>query len=250
MRARWLVVVAMLSMVPSVAAAVEIVVFVPGAVQAIVREVGKDYEAETGNTIRFVGDTAGGVVKRIAAGEGADVVIATAAGLAGLAKSGHVSDPGRRDLGAMGVGVAVRKGAPKPDIGSVAAFKNAMLSTKSIMYADPAKGGQSGIHIVKVMAELGIDKDIQPKLALRDRGPDGLKEVAAGTIDIGLGQISEILAEPGVDLVGPFPQPIQNLVTFSAAPHAKTSHGPAAAALIEMLIGPRAKALFNAAGFV
>jgi molybdate transport system substrate-binding protein len=242
--------VATLLFVPSMATAAEIIVFSPGAVQTIVNNVAKEYEQKTGNTIRFVFDTGGAITKRVAGGERGDVVIAPASGLAELAKSGQVVGASIRALGSMGVGVAVRKGAAQPDIRDVAAFKASMLAARSIMFADPAKGAQSGIHVAKVLAQLGIDKDIQPKLQLRDRGPDGLKEVAAGTIEIGLGQISEILANKDVVLVGPLPAPIQDLVTFSAALHSSAKDNRAAEELIQMLVAPAAKELFKQAGFV
>jgi len=236
-------------LVPSMAAAAEVTMFVPGAVQSIVREMMKDYESRSGNTVKYVFDTAGGVAKRVAGGERGDVVISTAGALANLANSGLVVQDSIRVLGAMGVGVAVRAGAARPDIGDVAAFKASMLAAKSIMYADPAKGGQSGIHVAKVMAQLGIDKDIAPKLQLRDRGPDGLKEVAAGTIEIGLGQISEILANTDVVLVGPFPAQIQDLVTFSASVRSTAQNASAAREIVELLLSPAAKERFKRAGF-
>lgn len=232
------------------AQAAEITVFCPGAVQTIVRDVAKEYEQKSGNTIKFQYGTAGDIAKRVADGERGDVVIATARGLADLAKSGRVVAASIRDLGSMGVGVAVRKGAPKPDIHDVAAFKASMLAAKSIMYADPAKGGQSGIHVAKVLAQLGIDKVLQPKLQLRDRGPDGIVEVAAGKIEIGLGQISEILANKDVDLVGPLPADIQELVTFSASLHTTAKDNRAAEDLIQMLLAPPSKERFKKAGFV
>ena len=239
-----------LGLAGTVAPAAEITVFCPGAVQTIVREVAKTYEQKSGNSIKFQYGTAGAIAKRVADGERGDVVIATATGLASLAKSGQVVGASIRDLGSMGVGVAVRKGAPRPDIHDVAAFRASMLAARSIMFADPAKGGQSGIHVAKVLAQLGIDKDLQPRLQLRDRGPDGLKEVAAGQIEIGLGQISEILANKDVDLVGPLPADIQGLVTFSAALHSTAKDNHAAEELIEMLLAPASRERFKQAGFV
>ncbi len=236
--------------IPCMAGAADITVFSPGAVQTILRAVAKDYEQRSGNSVAFVYDTAGAIAKRVAAGERGDVVIATAEGLSALAKSGEVIPSTIRELGAMGVGVAVRKGAQQPDIHDVAAFKSAMLAARSITFANPAKGGQSGIHVAKVLAELGIAKQLDSKLQLRDRGPDGLKEVAAGTIEIGLGQISEILANKDVVLVGPLPGPIQGLVTFSAAIH-KSAHDPGAAEeLIQLLVSPPVKERFRQAGFI
>ena len=233
--------------VPALAA--EIVVFCPGAVQTVVRDLVKSYEQKTGNTIKFEYGTAGAIAKRVGEGAAGDVVIASASGIAGLAKANKVVGASTRDLGSMGVGVAVRAGPPKPDIHNVESFKKSMLAAKSIMYANPAKGGQSGIHVAKVFAELGIAKQLEPKLQLRDRGPDGLKEVATGDIEIGLGQISEILANKDVVLVGPFPDEIQSAVMFSASVHSATKDKLAAEGLIEALVAPAAKERFKVAGF-
>jgi molybdate transport system substrate-binding protein len=235
---------------PAAANAAEVVVFTPGAVQAVVLEIAKEYEQKTGNTVTSVFDSAGGVAKRVAAGERGDVVITSAQGLANLAQSGQVVPASIRDLGAVGVGVAVRRGAPLPDVHGVEAFKRSLLAARSIVFADPAKGGQSGVHVAKVLAQLGIDNELRPRLRLRDRGPDGLTEVGDGTIEIGLAQISEILADKNVALAGPLPAAIQTLVTFSAAIHTASSQRAAAALLIEMLLAPAAKQRFKLAGFV
>ncbi len=231
------------------AAAAEVVVFCPGAVQTVVRELVKSYEQQSGNSVKFEFGTAGAVAKKVEEGASGDVVLATDKGLAALAKDGKVDAASIRDLGSMGVGVAVKAGAPKPDIHDVNSFKKSMLAVRSIMYANPAKGGQSGIHIAKVFAQIGLDKLIKSKLQLRDRGPDGLKEVAKGDIEIGLGQISEIIANKDVVLVGPFPPAIQGSVTFSAAVHSAAKDKDAAKALIEVLTSPAAKEKFKTFGF-
>ncbi len=236
-------------LVATPAMAADVVVFCPGAVQSVVRDLVKSYEQKTGNTVRFEFGTAGAVAKRVAEGAQGDVVLATNSGLAKLATQGKVDGASIRDLGSMGVGVAVKAGAAKPDIHDVESFKKSMLAAKSIMYANPAKGGQSGIHIAKVFAQIGLDKQIASKLQLRDRGPDGLKEVAKGEIEIGLGQISEILANKDVVLVGPLPAAIQGAVTFSAAVHAGSTNKKAAEELIQLLVTPDAKEKFKALGF-
>jgi molybdate transport system substrate-binding protein len=243
----WGLLLASLTVTPATAA--EVVVFCPGAVQTVVRGLVGDYEKNTGNTVKFEFGTAGAVAKKVAEGAPGDVVLATDKGLAALAKAGKVEGASIRDLGSMGVGVAVKAGAPKPDIHDLESFKKSMLAAKSIMYADPAKGGQSGIHIAKVFAEIGLDKQIASKLQLRDRGPDGLKEVAKGDIEVGLGQISEILANKDVVLVGPFPPAIQGAVTFSAAVHEASKEKAAARSLIEILTSPAAKEKFRTFGF-
>jgi molybdate transport system substrate-binding protein len=240
-------IVASLAVAP--AAAGEIVVFCPGAVQSVVRPMAKTFEEKTGNTVKFEFATAGAVAKKVADGATGDVVLTTDKALASLAKDGKVDGGSIKNLGSMGVGVAVRAGAPKPDIHDVDAFKKSMLTAKSVMFANPAKGGQSGIHVAKVFAELGLDKALGQKIQLRDRGPDGLKEVAAGEIEIGLGQISEILANKDVVLVGPLPPAIQGAVTFSGAIHSQAKDKAAAKALIDLLTSPEAKEKFRAVGF-
>jgi len=231
------------------ATAAEIVVFCPGAVQSVVRPLVQDYEKTSGNTVKFEFATAGAIAKKVAEGAAGDVVIATDKSLATLAKDGKVDGASIKDLGSMGVGVAVKVGAPKPDIHDVDAFKKSMLAAKSIMYANPAKGGQSGIHVAKVFTELGLDKQLASKIQLRDRGPDGLKEVAKGDIEVGLGQISEIIANKDVVLVGPFPPAIQGAVTFSAGVHSGAKDKAAAKALIDLLSSSTAKEKFKAVGF-
>jgi molybdate transport system substrate-binding protein len=240
-------IVASLAVTP--AAAGEIVVFCPGAVQSVVRPMAKTFEEKTGNTVKFEFATAGAVAKKVADGATGDVVLTTDKALASLAKDGKVDGGSIKNLGSMGVGVAVRAGAPKPDIHDVDAFKKSMLTAKSVMFANPAKGGQSGIHVAKVFAELGLDKALGQKIQLRVRGPDGLKEVAAGEIEIGLGQISEILANKDVVLVGPLPPAIQGAVTFSGAIHSQAKDKAAAKALIDLLTSPEAKEKFRAVGF-
>ncbi len=232
------------------ASAADVVVFCPGAVQSVVRGLVAEYQQKSGNVVRFEFGTAGAVAKKVAAGAAGDVVITTDKGLAALAKDGKVDPASIKNLGSMGVGVAVKAGASTPDIHDVDAFKKSMLAAKSITYANPAKGGQSGIHVAQVFAELGLDKALASKIQLRDRGPEGLKEVAKGDIQIGLGQISEILANKDVVLVGPLPPAIQGAVTFSAGVHSGSHQRAAAQSLIDLLTSPEAKAKFKAVGFV
>jgi molybdate transport system substrate-binding protein len=241
-----LAVLALLALAPAAPAA-EITVFVPGAVRAIVTPLADSYAKANGHTLKWVAGTAGGLQKQAAAGEPFDVVIVTAGGIDALIKAGKVAAGSRTDLGSVGVGVAVRTGAAKPDISTPEAFKQTMLAAKSLMYADPALGGQSGIHTAKVFAQLGIADDLKPKTVLVPGAPDGLKRVAAGEIEIGLGQVSEIVAAQGVTLAGPFPPALQNTLMFSAglAPQA----GDAARALVRELTAPAARERFRAAGF-
>ncbi len=231
------------------AVSAQLVVFCPGAVRGVVTELAKQYEAGSGNTVKFEFGTAGGLQKRAAGGAPTDVVIVTAGGLAELVKQGWIVDSSRRNVGKVGVGVAVRAGAPKPDISTPQAFKEAMVRASSVMYADPALGGQSGIHVARVFERLGIANEMKPKTQLRPGAPDGLLEVAKGDIEIGLGQVSEIVAAKGVTLVGPLPPALQNTLTFAAGRTTQSREPEAADRFIAGLVSSRARERFAAAGF-
>lgn len=177
------------------------------------------------------------------------MVIVTSSGVEDLIKQGKVVAGSRQDVGKVGVGVAVRAGIPLPDISTPEAFKQAMLNAKSVMYADPALGGQSGIHTARVFERLGIAEQMKPRTMLRPGAPDGLKEVAAGSIEIGIGQMSEIVAAKGVTLIGPLPAMIQNTLTFSAGLMSAAAAADVAKVFIAHLVSPAAREEFRAAGF-
>ncbi len=238
-----------LAVLSAFAGAAEIMVFCPGAVRSVVTGLAQGYQAATGNTVKFEYGTAGGLQKRAAAGDSADVVIVTAGGIDDLVKLGKIVAATRKDVGKVGVGVAVRAGANAPDISTPEAFKQAMLNVKSVMYADPALGGQSGIHTARVFERLGIAEAMKPKTQLRPGAPEGLKEVAAGAVEIGIGQMSEIVAAQGVKLVGPLPAELQNTLTFSAGRAAASAAAEAADAFIAHLTNHAARQKFAAAGF-
>lgn len=248
MSLRWLSVVLLWALaVP--AGAAQVVVFCPGAVRSIVAELARDFERATGHTVRLDYGTAGAVQKRAAAGESFDVAIATSAGIRQLATEGRIAADSTRDVGSVGVGVAVRAGAPKPDISTPDRFRQALLAARSVMYADPAGGGQSGIHTARVFEKLGIAEAMRPKSVLRPGAPEGLAEVAMGDIEIGLGQVSEIVAAKGVTLVGPFPDELQNTLTFAAGISAASDRADGARAFIAALVSPEGRARFRAGGF-
>lgn len=243
------IVACVLAAVSCFAAAAEVVVFCPGAVQSLVTDLAKSFASTSGHTVKFVYGTAGSVTKRVADGERGDVVITTADMLAGLARSGRVAAPTARELGSMGVGVAIRTGIAQPDVRTVDAFKAAMLAARSVTFADPAFGGQSGIHVAKVFAQLGIAQELKPKLQLRPGAPEAFVEVARGDIEIGLGQISEILANKGLVLVGPLPPEIQSSVAFAAGVHGGAAAPDAAQAFVDFLVTSSAKERFRGLGF-
>ena len=144
-----------------------------------------------------------------------DVAVLTPEAIDGLIKDGKVVAGSRADLAKTGVGVVVKAGAPLPDIGSVDAFKRTLLAAKSVAYIDPAAGGSSGIYVGKLLERLGIAKEVNAKAKLIHGGAVA-DHIADGEAEIGIHQISEILAVKGAVLVGPLPAEIQNFTVYSA----------------------------------
>jgi molybdate transport system substrate-binding protein len=162
-----------------------------------------------------------------------------------LIKDGKLAAATRTVLADSGAGVAVRKGAPKPDIATVEGFKNALLNAKSVAYVEQ---GGTGVYLKTLLARLGIADDIRPKLKLLPPENPAAKAISNGEAEIGMTQISEILPYPGADLVGPFPKEIQLTSSFGAAVAANAAQPEGAAALIRFLKGPAAAAVFKAKG--
>jgi len=164
-----------------------------------------------------------------------------------LAAKGTVIAGSTTDVARVGIGVAVREGAPKPDISTPEAVKRTMLEVKSVAYMDPSKGGTSGIHFTKVLEHMGILAAVQPKAVLVDTG-FAAERVAKGEAEIVVHQISEILPVKGVTLIGPLPQEIQKVTVYSAAVAATSEVKEHARGLIASLTTPAARAKFSAVG--
>jgi molybdate transport system substrate-binding protein len=231
----------------STAHAAEVKVLTTGAMKAVVLELVPQFEKETGHKVVVGNDTAGGVAKRIEGGEAVDLAVNTPNGLNDLAAKGKVVASSRVNVARVGVGVVVKEGAPVPDIGSVDAFKRALLAAKSVAYIDPASGGSSGIYLAGLFDRLGIAAEIKPKAKLK-RGGYVAELIANGEAELGLHQISEILPVKGVKLVGPLPAEIQNYTTYAAAVTTDAKQPDAAQALIKLLTGPSADSVLKARG--
>lgn len=192
--------------------------------------------------------TSGGINKRIADGEPGDVIVSTSSGIEGLARAGKVTAGTSVPVARSRVGLAVRKGAPRPDISTPEALKQTLLAAKAVAYSDPAGGGASGIHLAKVLERLGIAQQVNARAKLGRAVPNG-EAVVKGEADLAVQQIPELLAVPGVEVIGPLPGDLQNTTDFSAAVLA-TSRDPAAAkALVDFLRSPETVATLKARGF-
>ena len=215
--------------------------------KAVVLELVPQFEKETGHKAVVDNDTAGGLAKRIDGGEAFDLAVITPGVIADLAKKGKVVADSRANVARVGVGVVVKEGAPLPDIGSVDAFKRALIAAKSVAYIDPASGGSSGIYLTGLFDKLGIAAEIKPKAKLKQGGYVA-ELIANGEAELGLHQISEILPVKGVKLVGPLPAEIQNYTTYAAAVGADAKQPDAARALLKLLTGPAADTVLKARG--
>jgi molybdate transport system substrate-binding protein len=209
-----------------------------------------DFEKISGHKIMVAYGTAGAVADRVQKGEATDIVISSVPIIDRLQAQGKIMPGGRVIIAKVGVGAFVRKGAAKPDISSVDAFKRSMLAATSITYPDPAGGGASGIYVASLLERLGIAGEMKPKTKLLPPTERLYGSVASGDVEIGFNQISEILAQPTVELAGPLPSAIQNYTHFAPGIVAGSNQQiDAARALITFLSSPHAQTVLKAKGF-
>jgi molybdate transport system substrate-binding protein len=232
---------------PRGAAGAEIKVLTAGAFKQVLLALVPDFERTSGHKVTVENDTVGALTKRIAGGEAFDLAVLTPKAVDDLAKEGKFAAGSRANLARVGVGVVVKDGTPKPDISSVAAFKQALLAAKSVAYIDPAAGGSSGIYVAGLLDKLGVAADVKSKAKLIPGGAVA-EHVAKGEAELGIHQISEILPVKGVTLVGPLPAEIQNYTVYAAGIGAHAKESDAAKALLKALSGPAAAEVLKSKG--
>ena len=199
------------------------------------------FERATGHKVENLWVPSVQMMSRLKSGETVDLVILSAASLDELIKAGIIAS--RTDLARSGVGMAVRAGAPKPDISSGEALKRAVLAAKSVVYST----GPSGIYLAGLFRQMGIEDQVKPKLKQVQGEPAGAS-VARGEAEIGFQQMSELLPVPGIDIVGPLPPDVQRITTFSAGLHARANEPDAAKALVKFLTAPAAARVIKKRG--
>ena len=190
------------------------------------------FERTSGTKLKVTWGSANGLVKELDGGAAADLVILTAEAIEDLIKRGTVVAGSRVDLASSGIGVAVRKGASKPDIASPDALKRSLLAAKSVAHS---KTGMSGIYFPTVLARLGIAEEMKSRIVMPDPGTPVGEVVAKGDAEIGIQQISELLPVAGVEVVGPLPAELQKITTFSAGLLAAAKEPDVAKALVKFV---------------
>jgi molybdate transport system substrate-binding protein len=220
------------------------------AMKMVFEEIAPGFEHSTGHRLVVELGPSLRIETRLDAGEVADVAIITHNGATDLAARGKVVTGSLVDVARSSIGVCVAKGAPRPDIASAESFKRAMLAAKSVALSKPVGGGASGAHMAKVFERLGITEMMRAKSHYGAGGAAGLAGlvVRRGEAEIGIQQMSELMAVDGIDLVGPLPPELQSVTIFTAAIPTDASQPEVGRALIAFLTTPNVKRVIKAKG--
>jgi molybdate transport system substrate-binding protein len=232
------------SSAPTRGVAADLKIFCPRAIWTVLKEVGPQFERDTGHKLDVVTDIAETLAKRIEGGERVDIFVGPPAQMNRLAQGGKIAVDTRVPLARSGIGVQVRAGAPKPDIGSLEAFKSALLNAKSIGYL---KTGASGVYLAGVLERLGIAETIKSKV-IRPETDTVSQLVAKGEVELGMVVITQIMTSPGVELVGPIPSELQFYVRWSGAVTTNANSPEPAKQLLAFLRSPAVDAVLKAQG--
>lgn len=236
--------VALIACVAGSSQAAELKIFGSRVTKVIVGELGAQFEKATGFTPVVTADVAQVMKRRIDNGEPFDLAVLVDFQIDDLIKSGKLVAGSRTNIMSSGIGVAVKRGAPKPDISTVEAFKQTLLNAKSITYL---KEGASTIHLRKLFVQLGVADAVKQK-AVETDGEQVSEFVAEGKVELGLIVIPNIMSVPGAEVVGPLPAEINSIVMFTAGVSAQSPNQKAASELIKLLTSPEAKPIIKAKG--
>lgn len=222
-------------------------VITAGALKPLVVAMAPGFEARSGLKLQVQNDTAGAIVRRLQGGESFDLAIVTAAGLETLAAAGKTDPGSAKPIGKVGIGVAVKSGAPLPALASVDDFKRAVVAARRIAYIDPGAGGSSGIYMKGLFDRLGLAEVVQAKAVLVPGGLTAARLVS-GEVDLAVQQASELMMVPGATLAGMLPDAIQNYTVYSAGISSASRQKDAAAAFVAELMGPSAQGMMRQGG--
>ena len=249
MRTFAIVAAAALIVSTSSADAVEIDAMITTAMNAAIEELAPPFERASGHVLRVIYGPSGGLARRLNGSEPADLIVVESKVLDELIKQGKVA-LGRTDVARTGIGIAVRKGAPKPDVSSAAALRRTLLAAKSIGHTAPAGGGVTAAHIMGVFDKLGIAAAVAPKVKLAAGGPNGRVSVlvSSGEAEIGLQLLSELMSNPDVEVIGMLPPELQLTAVISAGIPTGSRQAEPATAFIRHLASPAARVVYKTKG--
>jgi molybdate transport system substrate-binding protein len=226
-------------------------IFCAGAAQAVVSQLAAKFQRESCNLIHAEYGAVGAMKARVVSGAPADIIILTAALIDELIAEGEVVAGSRADLGKVGTGVAVRTGTPRPDVRTTDVLRANMLAATRIVCPDPAVA-TAGKVVLKVLGQLGVAAEVTPRLQYFPNGYAAMANLAQsdGLREMGITQVTEILANPGVTLVGPLPAEVQNMAVYTAGLAVRSAHPERSREFIRRLTGFNAQPILSAAGFV
>jgi molybdate transport system substrate-binding protein len=227
------------------ARAAEVKILASTAIKTALEALAPQFETATSHKLIVTYGASGRLQPEIEKGAAFDLAILSTAVTDALVRQGRLVAATRIDIARSGAGVAVRKGAPRPDVGTVESFKHALLDAKALGYSE---AGATGQFLMAMFQRLGITEEMKPKLKLARPDQPSLKALADGETDIGLPQISEALVFPGVELVGPLPPALQVYTVLPAAVGTNARNPDAAKALLAFLATPAAVAVLKAKG--
>jgi molybdate transport system substrate-binding protein len=230
------------------ATAADIKVLSAAAVEEPFEKLSAEFGRESGHKVHGTFGPVGAMVAKLKAGEKADVIVLSAAAIDELDKAGVLVPGSRADLGRATASVAVKAGAPQPDISTPEAFKKTLQTARTIAYTNPAAGGTSGIYLTGLLERLGLTEEVKKKALMQGGGSAVADAVANGAAEIGITFGSELLPNKGVKVVGPVPASIGLVVTYVAAVAKDSTQADAARALITYMTRPAAHDHFKEAG--
>lgn len=233
----------------STAQATEVKGMVTTAMKAVLDKLRVEFEHKHSPVVRLAYGPSGGLAQRLRAGERTDFILIAETEIDKLMQEDRVL-PGSTAINRTGIGIAVRVGAPKPDVSTIDALRRTLLAAKSVAHTAPAGGGITAKHLLAVFAKLGIASEVAAKTKLAAGGPNGRVStlVANGEAEIGLQQVSELMSNPGVEVIGLLPGDLQQITVHRAAITVNAQEPEAAREFVRFLTQPDALTLYKESG--
>jgi len=231
----------------SIVQAADVKVLASNSVRTMLEDIAPLYERASGHRVTLGFGTSAQVAKRVLAGEAADLLVVTPDVVDELTKAGKLAPGASVAIARSLMGVGIRTGAPRPEVGTPAALRATLLAVKSVTFSDPATGAASGVHTVKIFEQLGIADAMKPKYRLGDGTSSG-RLVVSGEAELAIWQISAMKPVAGLEVVGPLPAELQLTTHLSAVPGTGATSPGAAKALIAFFGSPEAAAVMRARG--
>ena len=226
----------------------ELRVFLSGAMTEPVKQAGEAFARSAGHKFVYIGDTTGGLIRRLTAGEKADLIVVASPAMDTLEKEKRIVAGSRVNLARALIGVGVRAGAASPDLSTPDTFKAALLAAKSVSYVNPASGGTSGTYFEGLLQKMGIADAMKSKIVYRTQGSEVATAVASGAAEMGITFTSELKPNPGVKVAGTLPAAIQLPTIYAVALVPTSGSADAAREFVKVLSGAEGRAAIERAG--